>query len=148
MINWVHTRDEIAKLLREKVTIVHNFPRLEKDHHIGRWRKLMSDTKEINAWTILRSSMVNSFGTCQQIYTTTNVMLVGLLQHNDETASQDVFDNTIDTVLETFFKHHKLDDSIDIQGPAQLQLEELRQVADTPVHYCEVTIQVQQTVHT
>ena len=146
MIDWVATRDAVADILRTKVNIVHGYPRLEIDNQFSRWRKLMSDTRRINAWTILRSNMSNRFGTCKQIYATTNVMLVGMLQHDDASASQDEFDALIDSVLEVFFEKFRLRENIDIQGPAQLLVEELRQVDSNPVHYCEITFQVQQTV--
>ena len=147
--NWLRVRDEVRDLLKQVagVTVVHGYPRLEKDMQITRWRSLLSDKRRINAWTILRVSTDPSFLTCNEVKVITNILLVGVLEHNDEAVTQDEFDETIDLVLETFYSNYRLLGSVDIQGPAVLQLEELRQVANTPVHYAEIAIQAQQRVH-
>lgn len=148
-IRWIEVRDALVVVLKEVpgVAQVHSFPRVEKDRHISRWRQLMSDTQRINAWTVLRTSAISRLGACKQVFLDTNALLVGILEHSDEGASQDEFDSIIDEVLLTFFKAFRLTKNIDYQGPAELQVSELRQVANTPIHYCEIAIQVHQTVN-
>lgn len=149
MIDWIAVRDGLANLLTEVpgVNIVHNFPRLQKDGHIGRTAKLMTDQKRINAWTVYRDSASAEYQTCQEILVTHDAVFIGFMEHNDEFSTQDEFDRLVDSILEKFNAHYRLDGAVEIQGPAQLTTEELRQYANTTVHYAEIHISAVQRTH-
>jgi len=147
---WTAIRTAVTTLLSTVpgITVVHGYPRLPKDKQPTRWARLLGDTTGINSWTVVRTGNVPTFGTSHQIFLVTNILLVGLLQHNDEYISQDIFDEIVDNVLETFWKHHRLDGQvpIDIQGPATLTTEDIRLVSDTAVHYAEISLELRQTI--
>ncbi len=109
----------------------------------------MRDRSRINAWTIFRESTDTQFGTCREVFLATNVLLIGMLQHNDESSTQDEFDEILDLVLEAFYSniHLNIPGTVDIQGPANLRLEELRLVSNTAIHYAEIGLVVKQRVH-
>lgn len=150
-LKWTTVRDAIVKVFADVpgVAIVHSMPRLSSDKNANRWLTWMRDSKRINAWTVMRESVPAQFFTNMQIAANTNVLLIGMLQHHDETKSQDEFDEIVDQVLEAFWKtfHLHLETVLDIQGPASLRIEELRQVGSIPVHYAEIALQVQQTIN-
>lgn len=145
---WTEVRDQIQTILLEVegVHIVHPYPRLARDRQPHKWLTWMRDHQRINAWTISREGVESSFLTCKEVQTFTRVVLVGMLQHDDETQTQDEFDNLVDTVLTKFYVNYRLNDRVDIQGPADLRLVELHQVGDQAVHYAEIVFSVQQRV--
>ncbi len=151
LARWTAIRDQISTTLKSVsvVSIVQPFPRLAPDKQTSKWLSWMRDRSRINAWTIFRESTKSVFGTCHQYYRDTNVLLIGMLQHNDENATADEFDELVDLVLEAFHKniHLNLPGTVDIQGPADLLLEELRLVNNIAVHYAEIGFKVRQTLH-
>ena len=148
--NWVSIRNELkAELLSVPgIKIVHGFPRIVKDDTIVRWLKLMIDQSEINAWTILRESQQVEYLTGGDVFVGIDILLLGMLEHSESKNSQDVFDEVVDNVVEKFWKNFNLAGTVTIQGPAQIRLEELRQVADKVVHTAEVTIKARKRIYT
>lgn len=145
-LDWKKIRDGLVEKLQAVpgVTIVHDFPKIEKDHNLGRQAKKNVDNRRFNAWTVLRSSCAGSYQTCQEIVYTHTAAFIGMLTYNQEESSQDEFDALLDTIIEAFNQDYRLGDVVEIQGPAQLIAEELRQYANTTVHYAEITIRAVQ----
>lgn len=146
---WTQIRDEMARLLGtvSGITVVHSYPRLARDRQPSRWIKWMRDRSRINAWTVFRESNTARYLTCNEVEVTDSAVLVGILEHDDERKTQDEFDNLLDAVLNVFYLNYRLDNKIDIQGPAIIRVEELRQVGEEAIHYAEISISAKYRVH-
>jgi hypothetical protein len=129
------------------VHIVHSFPRIEKTNQVARWKKFMTTTNRMDAWTILRTAAFTRYLTTCDVEVLHQVTVRGMLELNDEQASQDEFDATIDAIMLTLYPSVNLSGQATLQGPAQLAEEEIRIFADTVVHYAEITTVINQTVH-
>lgn len=145
--SWVDVRDAIKLVLENLgLPIVHPFPRVDPTHDIQRWRNLMETNSRMDAWTILRTSAPVTIHSNCGLRVLHQVTIRGVLSLSDEDASQDEFDNKIDSILVALYPHLSLSGVATLQGPAQLALEDIRIYADTIIHYAEITTQVDQTV--
>ena len=142
IFNWVAVRDGLKSVLEAipAIRIVHGFPRVDDQKHIARWRERFTpdDSPVINAWVIERGSIATAYRTGQAVTAETTVNIYGFYGHNDETASQDIFDAIVDDVMAALMKSFRLFETVEIQGPAQLIVEDIRVLAGTFVHYAQI----------
>jgi hypothetical protein len=146
--DWASIRDAIKAVVAgvSGVEIVHGFPRLDNSSRVGSWKELMTTNSRIDAWTILRTGApVNQLtGGCLEVFH--QVTIRAVMEHRDEDASQDEFDARLDAVMMALQPHITLTGTATHKGPAQLLVEDFRIVAETLVHYAEITTVVNQTV--
>jgi hypothetical protein len=106
----------------------------------------MTTNTRIDAWTILRTGAFTRMINNCEIEVLHQVTIRAILEHSDQDATQDEFDDRIDAVMLALYPQLSLTQNATIQGPASLAVEDFRIVADTVCHYCEITTVVNQTV--
>lgn len=147
--NWIAIRDKIKPIVEgvSTVEIVHPFPRIETSNHVSRWKQFMQTSNRMDAWTILRTAAFTKYLTTCDIEVLHQVTVRGMLQLNDERATQDEFDINVDAIMLALYPAVNLSGQVTLQGPAQLVEEDIRIFADEVIHYAEITTVVNQTVH-
>lgn len=147
-MSWIAIRDEIKPIVEgvSTVKIVHPFPRIETSNQVARWKKFMMTSSRMDAWTILRTAALTRFLTGCEIEVLHQVTVRGMLELNDEHATQDEFDINVDAIMLALFPRVSLSGQATLQGPAALAEEDIRIFADTVIHYAEITTVVNQTV--
>ena len=146
--SWVAVRDAIKPIVESVsgVQIVHAFPRIEQKNHIARWKRFMTTTSRIDAWTILRTGGATRYITTCEVEMLHQVTIRGILELDDANSSQDEFDIRVDALMVKLYPAVSLDGNATLQGPAALPVEDIRIFADTVLHYAEITTVVNQTV--
>lgn len=146
--DWLSIRDAIKTIIEgvSGVKIVNAFPRIEARNHPGRWKQFFMTSSRIDAWTVLRTGafVTQQTGGCVQIEH--QVVIRGMLEHNDEKATQDEFDAKVDVIMLALYPNITLAGNATFQGPPNLTIEEIRQASETIIHYAEITTVVNQTI--
>ncbi len=146
--DFTPVRSELVTLLNATtgIEVVNSFPRFDNRNHIGRARTRQVTTARLHSWTIIRSGATTRWITNCEVEVLHQVTLRGMLEHSDQDATADEWDDLLDAVMNALYPTLTLSGNATIQGPPQLSANEYVYWADTLVHFAEITTVVNQTV--